>query len=109
MESLTRREEQILLAILFLKADAYLVAIRRYLSELMKKEWSIGAVHIPLKRLEEARVVESFMGEATAIRGGRRKKIYQVSKLGLLALSENKKISDSLWQSYAGSEFGQLK
>ena len=100
METITRREEQIMLAILSLKEDAYLVAIIRHLTELMGKNWSIGSIHIPLRRLEEAELIESSFGEATAVRGGRRKKIYRLTKNGLTALAENKRINDLLWQSF---------
>jgi DNA-binding PadR family transcriptional regulator len=40
------------------------------------------------------------MGEATAKRGGRSKKIYQVSKLGLAALKTIKKEHDVLWAKF---------
>ena len=103
MESLSRREEQILLTILHLKEDAYLVSIRKHLSGLMKKGWSIGAIHIPLRRLEKAGYVEAFFGEATAVRGGRRKKIYKVTGKGMEALTENKRVNDLLWISFTGS------
>jgi DNA-binding PadR family transcriptional regulator len=104
MESLTRREEQIMLAILYLKENAYLVSIRKYLTKLMNKPWSIGAVHIPLRRLEKVGLIESSFGESTAVRGGRKKKIYHISKKGMIALSENKRISDQLWNQFP--EFG---
>ncbi|MDH4257437.1 MAG: hypothetical protein OEV50_01395, partial [Candidatus Aminicenantes bacterium] len=62
MYSLTRTEEEILLTIWDLKEDAYLVAIRRQLNMIAEKELTIGAVHIPLSKLEKAGVVESYFG-----------------------------------------------
>ena len=100
MESLSQREEQILLTIGYLRDEAYLVAIRKYLSSIMGKELSIGAVHIPLRRMEKEGLVASFFGESTSIRGGRRKKIYQLTSLGLAALKQNKKINDLLWTDF---------
>ncbi|MFC2163570.1 PadR family transcriptional regulator [Acidobacteriota bacterium] len=100
MESLSQREEQILLTIGYLQEDAYLVAIRRHLSSIMGREWSIGAVHIPLRRMEKEGLIAASFGESTSVRGGRRKKIYQLTSFGLAALNENKKINDRLWTNF---------
>jgi DNA-binding PadR family transcriptional regulator len=43
-------------------------------------------------------VIVSKFGEATAVRGGRRKKIYSVTELGFELLEEHKRVSDLLWQ-----------
>jgi DNA-binding PadR family transcriptional regulator len=100
MEYLSQREEQILLAIGYLQEDAYLVAIRKHLSKVVSKELSIGAVHIPLRRIEKQGLIAASFGESTAVRGGRRKKIYWLTSSGLAALQENKKVSDRLWKDY---------
>lgn len=100
MEYLSQREEQILLAIGYLQEDAYLVAIRKHLSKITRKELSIGAVHIPLRRIEKQGLIAASFGESTAVRGGRRKKIYRLTSAGLGALKENKKIRDRLWADY---------
>ncbi|MCJ7681586.1 MAG: PadR family transcriptional regulator [Candidatus Aminicenantes bacterium] len=103
MNDLSRREEQILLIVEYLGKDAYLVAIRKHLSKVMRKECSIGAVHIPLTRLEKNGRITSSLGESTAVRGGRRKKIYRLTPLGHTALQENKRIHDFLWAAFRGS------
>ena len=100
MHEISRREEQLLLIIGYLEKDAYLVAIRKHLSRVMRKECSIGAVHIPLTRLEKNGFITSFLGESTAVRGGRRKKIYRLTPLGQEALRENKRIHDFLWADF---------
>jgi len=100
MEYLSQREEQILLAIGYLREDAYLVAIRKHLSSIVGKELSIGAVHIPLCRIEKQGLIAASFGESTAVRGGRRKKIYRFTSAGLATLKENKKVSDRLWADY---------
>jgi PadR family transcriptional regulator PadR len=100
MEYLSQREEQILLAIGYLRDDAYLVALRKHLSKIVGKELSIGAVHIPLRRIEKQGLIAASFGESTAVRGGRRKKIYRLTAAGLTALKESKKISDRLWADY---------
>jgi PadR family transcriptional regulator PadR len=101
MESLSRREEQILLAIAQLGEEAYLVAIMKLLSVVMGRKWSIGAIHIPLRRLERSKFVEARFGDATAVRGGRRKKYYRLTELGMAALEENKRVNDLLWADFS--------
>jgi len=100
MESLSQREEQILLTIGFLQEEAYLVGIKKHLSTIMGKELSIGAVHIPLRRMERSGLISFFLGKSTSIRGGRRKKIYYLTSSGLAALEHNKKINDLLWRNF---------
>ena len=105
MKPLSQREEQIMLAIWALKDDAYLVAVKKYLSKIFGKNWTVGAIHKPLRRLEQVGYLQSYLGEATAKRGGRAKKIYQITKEGLAVLSEYKRINDVLWADFPGYKF----
>jgi PadR family transcriptional regulator PadR len=100
MKTISKREEQILIAIWKLKESAYLLAIKNHLSEIMEADWSVGAIHKPLMKLEKEGLVESYLGEATARRGGRSKKIYRVSKLGLSTLKALKEEHDALWAKF---------
>ena len=100
MKTISKREEQILIAIWNLKESAYLLAIKNHLSKIMGADWSIGAIHKPLMKLEKEGLVESYMGEATAKRGGRSKKIYRVSKLGIDTLKAIKEEHDALWAKF---------
>lgn len=100
MYTLSKRDEEILLSILGLKDDAYLVAIRKKINKLMERSLTIGAIHIPLLRLEKNGIVESSFGEATPKRGGRRKRIYRITKTGLEILKEYKKKQDLLWLNF---------
>lgn len=104
MKTITRIEEMILLSILNLGDDAYLVSIQNYLSEISDKKVSLTAVHLPLSRLESMGYLESEFGEATAVRGGRRKKIYKVTSEGLEALREYRELSNKLWNDYLKTE-----
>ena len=97
MKSITRTEEMIMLAILYLGEDAYLVSIQAYLSEIFEKKVSLTSVHLPLRRLEKISYLETKMGEATAVRGGRRKKIYYVTDSGYKALEDYRNLSNKLW------------
>jgi PadR family transcriptional regulator PadR len=101
MKGLTRKEELTMLSILNLQRNAYLIAITNHLSKITGKKVSLTSVHLPLSRLEKQGLIESEFGEATAVRGGRRKKIYKVTKIGFEELNEYKKITDMLWTSYS--------
>lgn len=100
METLSRREEQVLLAVWELKDGAYLMAIKDYLTRLTQKKWSVGIVHKPLLKLEKKGFIESFMGDSTAKRGGRRKKMYEVTILGVQELTKLKGEHDVLWKNF---------
>ncbi len=100
MKSITRIEEMIMLSILNLNEDAYLVSIQAYLSDIFKKKVSLTSVHLPLRRLEKINYLETKMGEATAVRGGRRKKFYVVTDNGYKALEDYRNISNKLWNNY---------
>jgi len=101
MKGLTRKEELTMLSILNLQKDAYLIAITDHLSKITGKKVSLTSVHLPLSRLEKQGLIESEFGEATAVRGGRRKKIYKVTKKGFEELNEYKRITDMLWRKYS--------
>ena len=102
MKDLTRKEELIMLSILNLGKNAYLVAIVDHLSKITGKKVSLTSVHLPLGRLEKTGLIESDYGKSTAVRGGRRKKIYSITKLGFEFLKEHKRISDILWGNLLG-------
>ena len=99
--SITRKEELIMLSILNLKENAYLIGIQDHLSKTIGKKVSLTSIHLPLTRLEKNGLIESSFGESTAVRGGRRKRIYKITQLGLQELDEYKRINDALWANYS--------
>lgn len=94
---LSRSEELMLLILWQLGNDAHGVPIRRKMSEISGKSWSYGAIYIPLSRLEKKKMVESFLGEPTSKRGGRRKRFYKLTKMGMEALIEVRELQDRMW------------
>lgn len=103
MKNLTRKEELIMLAILNLQKEAYLISIVDHLSKITGAKMSLTSVHLPLNRLEKNGLISGELGEATAVRGGRRKKIYEITLAGFEMLDEHKRISDLIWKNYARS------
>lgn len=90
-------EEVVLLTIAMLYDDAYSVAVVEELNQRMERPMSLGAVHRTMQRLEEKGLVASRFGEATAERGGRRKRLFLVTATGEQALKEARRIRNELW------------
>jgi len=89
-ENIQEFEELVLLAILKLGTGAYGAAIHEQLEE-AGRNVAIGALYTTLSRLEKKGYISSWMGEATAERGGRAKKFFKVEASGetLLATARN--------------------
>lgn len=79
-------EQLVLLAILRIGDDAYGVSIRREIADRARRELTLGAIHKTLSRLEEKGLVESYTGEPTPVRGGRRKRHFSLTVPGRAAL-----------------------
>ena len=90
-------EEIVLLTIASLINEAYSVAICDELSKHTGRTVRLGVVHSVLNRLEEKNLVKSKLGEATNMRGGKRKRYYTVAAAGKVALVESKEMRDELW------------
>jgi PadR family transcriptional regulator PadR len=94
---ISRSEEYILLAVLRLRDRAYGVAIRNQLKQVTGETWAFGAVHVMLTRLEKKELLESCLADPTPQRGGRSKRIYQMTSFGLETLEQIKKMQDRVW------------
>lgn len=75
-------ETLVLIALLRLGNDAYGVSIRREIEARAGRSVLIGSVYAALERLEAKGLVRSRLGEATARRGGRRKKHFVITAGG---------------------------
>ena len=94
-------EELVLLTVIVLKEDAYGVEIKRELEERLNETLSVGSIQSALKRMEEKGFLKSEFGEATAVRGGKRKRIYTATPLAVQTLEEIKEVRTQLWASIA--------
>jgi PadR family transcriptional regulator, regulatory protein PadR len=65
--------------------EAYGAAIRREIEEATGHRCSIGALYTTLDRLQTKGLVKTWMGEATAQRGGRAKRMVRVTGKGVHA------------------------
>lgn len=91
-------EELVLLTIAALASDAYSVAICDELEKRTGRSTKLGVVHAVLHRLEEKGLTKSKLGEATSVRGGKRKRYYAVTGGGRAALIKAREIREGLWR-----------
>ena len=91
-------QEIVLLTILFLEDNAYGVTIQEEINRRQNRKLSRGALHAALIRLQDKGFVDTFMGGATAVRGGRRKKFYTVTNAGLEAVKTAREVREGLWK-----------
>lgn len=79
-------EQLVLFAVLHCEPDAYGVEIRRAIETRAGREVSTGAIYTTLDRLETRGLLRSTWGEATPVRGGKRKRHYTLTRDGHDAL-----------------------
>ncbi|MFC2157943.1 PadR family transcriptional regulator [Acidobacteriota bacterium] len=94
---ISRSEEFLLLAVWRLKENAYGVTIRDQIQEATGKNWSYGALHVMLGRLEKKGYLRSYFADPSSHRGGKSKRIFQLTRLGAKALAEVRKAQKSVW------------
>jgi len=97
-DALGEFEQIVLLAILRLRQDAYGMTVRREIEARTGRESAIGAVYATLDRLESKGLVRSRETEPTADRGGRPRRIYQVTAAGSKSLERTQKALASMME-----------
>jgi PadR family transcriptional regulator, regulatory protein PadR len=97
-EFLGEFEELVLTMVGILGEDAYGNAIVSEIKARVNREVNLSAVHVTLYRLEDKGYVKSSMGGATNARGGRRKRLFQVTNAGLAMLRSMKEARMDLWK-----------
>lgn len=96
-------EQVVLSAILSHREDAYGVSIHKAVEALMEpRRCQLGAVYATLDRLEDKGLVTSWLSDPTAQRGGRAKRLYQLSPDGETALKEAVLIAKRMSEAVAG-------
>ena len=92
-------EELVLLAVGLLYDDAYGLAIVEELKGQTGRKVTLSTVHKVLIRLEGKALLKSHIGGATQERGGRSKKLYQLTFLGKNVVNEVKELRNHMWNS----------
>ena len=100
MKNLTRREEQILLAIFHLKDEAYLIPIREMIKEYTGKYYSVGTIYAPLNKLHIDGYLECFLKKPSLPDRGKPIKYYRLTKKGFMALKKLEKLHAQMWEGF---------
>ncbi len=96
-KSLGEFEELILTFVAILGDQAYGNAILEAIKENLGREVNLSATHITLYRLEDKGLVKSSLGGATATRGGRRKRYFQITSAGKNRLLNLQQQRQKMW------------
>ncbi|GAB5527247.1 MAG: hypothetical protein Roseis2KO_51190 [Roseivirga sp.] len=97
--SLGEFEELVLLTVGILYNDAYGLGIRDELEKQTGRKVMISSVHKALVRLEDKGFLSSYLGGATEERGGRKKRLYELTVSGKKVLNQSKELRNAMWDS----------
>lgn len=90
-------EELVLLTVIALEDNAYGVSIMHEINEQTGRSVRLNQVHATLHRLADKGMVKSELGAPTAVRGGKRKRLFTASELGIKELQEIQLVRQRLW------------
>jgi PadR family transcriptional regulator PadR len=89
-----------LLAVSRLGEAAYGLAVRRDVSERMRRAYSVGAIYTTLQRLEHKGFITAHASEPIAKRGGRSRRQFRVTAAGRRALNRARRVTASVWTDF---------
>ena len=87
-------EEQVLVAVLRTRGEAYGMEVRREIERVTGRDLAIGAVYATLDRLEE----KGFLGSRRTFSDGPSRRLFELRPKGAHALAETKAMRDRLWK-----------
>jgi DNA-binding PadR family transcriptional regulator len=90
-------ELRVLLTVHRLSAEAYAVGVHQDLQQRSGQKTSLGAVYITLDRLERKGLLASRLGDPSPARGGRAKRYYRLSRVGIATVRQECRIMRRLW------------
>ena len=96
-DGLGELEHQTMLALLQLGDDAYTAPIAEELESRTGRRTTVAAVYIVLRRLEEKGLVESVL-QGSGDGGGRDRRYFQVTDVGMERLRRAREAYTSLWE-----------
>lgn len=91
-------EEIVMLTVAILYDNAYGITIKEEIEKRLDRKVSVGAMRTALKRLEKKGFLKSAFGEATSVRGGKRKRYFTVTPYGKQALEQVMETRKQLWE-----------
>ncbi len=95
-------EQLVLLALVRLGNGAYGATILREIRERTGREVAVGTLYMTLARLEQKKMVCSYVGDPSPLRGGRRRKHYLVDTAGNRALGRAYRVFKTMAEGIEG-------
>jgi DNA-binding PadR family transcriptional regulator len=91
-------ELAVLSSVARLRDEAYGLGVRRDVSRLLGRDYSVGAIYTTLARLEEKGLLRSTTTDPIPVRGGRSRRQFHVSPEGRVALRHAGRLAARIWQ-----------
>ena len=91
-------EEIVMLTVAVLYENAYGISIKEDIENRLNRKVSVGAMRTALDRLQRKGLLSSEFGEATAVRGGKRKRYFKVTSYGKKAIEDVMSTRSKLWE-----------
>lgn len=82
--------------------EAYGLSIRHAVSDVQRRDYSVGAIYTTLARLEDKGLVDSWLSDPLPVRGGRSRRHFKVTGSGRKALHEAAAIAAQMWSFQPG-------
>lgn len=97
MYALTRKEEEILLAVYHLGDSAYLIPIQAEIQRFTGKHYAVGTIYAPLNRLYMNGLLQSHFLKKTGPASGKPIKCYRLTQEGIMALQALQRQRRLMW------------
>lgn len=97
VKELTKLEELVMVAIWRLKDEAYGVEIKNKVKEIGGKEYFYNTLYTTFDQLARKRYITKHFGEPSAVRGGKKKVFFHVTKVGRNALRNAFRRNSRIW------------
>ena len=97
-ETLGEFELMVLLAAMRLgEENAYALAIVDEITERTGRSVRRSAVHVTLKRLEQKKLIETWLGEPRTERGGKARRHVRIAPAGAVAIHDSRLALERMW------------
>ncbi len=97
-ETLGELEQLLMLAVARSGEQAYGAEIQRDLEDSAGRSLTISTIYVTLVRLEKKGLVRSRRADPTPVRGGKAKRLFELTADGVVALKESHTVLERMWK-----------
>jgi PadR family transcriptional regulator PadR len=94
---MNEREELVLLTVAAHAGAAYGYAIKLDIEQFSGKKLALASIHTILYRLENDGLLSSQLGGSSEKRGGRSKRLYEITETGISVIQEIRVTREKIW------------